>query len=190
MNPYPWKTVRRIIACQMPGDTRRFAVLGITAGSPEEARIALVEPDEATFEPGKPLGVTVVGATAIPGADGESVVPFRQVKPGVSSEIGSVAIAVRGTFFGGRTTVVPDASAGAGPVRLVAGIASSSLLGLMPVSSPGGPALSSDHDRGRRGTARRLRTDSPSRLRFGQDSPAVGRERTGPGGMARLAGTD
>lgn len=136
MNPYPWKTVRRIIACQMPGDTRRFAVLGITAGSPEEARIALVEPDEATFEPGKPLGVTVVGATAIPGADGESVVPVRQVKPGVSSEIGSVAIAVRGTFFGGRTTVVPDVSAGAGPVRLVAGIASSSLLGLMPASSP------------------------------------------------------
>lgn len=135
MNPHPEKTVREVIACQMPGDTRRFALLGITFDSPESSRVALVEPDEATFEPGKPLGVNVMGVSALPAADAERTFPVRQVRPGgATSDIGEVTLAMRGVFFGGRAVVRPAGPAG--PVRIAADGAASSLLGLMPEASP------------------------------------------------------
>lgn len=135
MNPHPEKAIREIIAYQMPEDTRHFALLGVTLVSPASSRVALVEPDEAVFGPGMPLGITVMGGSAVPGFDGERTVPVRQVSFGrVARDIGSVVLTTQGVFFGGRAVVHP--SGFAGPVRIAVGHARSSLLGLMPEPSP------------------------------------------------------
>lgn len=136
LNPHPEKKIRELIACQMPGDKRNFALLGVTFERPENSRIALVEPDEATFEPGKPLGVTVMEYAALPAAGTEQTVPVTlERKGGNSIRAGKVKLAVRGRFLGGRASVTPAGMPG--PVRITAGNAASSLLGLMPEPAAG-----------------------------------------------------
>lgn len=134
LNPHPEKKIREIIAYQMPGDRRSFALLGVTFEPPENSRVALVEPDEATFEPGKPLGVTVMEYNAVAAAtDTEKNVPVALKRGNSSVKIGDVKLAVRGNFSGGRAIVTPTGEAG--PVRIAAGNAESSLLGLLPERS-------------------------------------------------------
>ncbi|MDR1284372.1 MAG: hypothetical protein LBK99_26695 [Opitutaceae bacterium] len=183
LNPYPEKHVTRIIVSlpplpplqspgDTPGDTRQFAVLGITLTPPEKTVIGLVEPDRAVLAHGEKTGANVYlynnfskepEPESEPDPDPDAPAALFLRKPAAEEQLATITLARSGRFACGRAEFTPPAGTEwIGPARLVCGSAQSSLLGVMPPPPPpriaGGCAVAHaiHDDCRRRGTARRI----------------------------------
>ncbi|MGI5868550.1 MAG: hypothetical protein ACOX9C_03770 [Kiritimatiellia bacterium] len=139
VNPHPEKEIACIQAFQMPGDTRSYAIESIRPIPPEETVVALVEPERAAFDAGRPLAVNLYEYRAAPGARTNEVLPLHMEKsPDATDAVGAIQVSRSGRFGAGATAVTPTlARLDAGPVTLVAGGARSSRCSLMPPMAPG-----------------------------------------------------
>lgn len=135
LNPRPEKKIRSIIAYQMPGDTREFALVGITLRAPEKSVVALVEPDSAAISDGE-TGVNVYEYRSVPAASSVEQLTLEK-SAGATEKLGEVAITRNGALGGGRTVVgISSEKLDAGPAVFRAGDAVSSRISLMGKDSP------------------------------------------------------
>ena len=135
-NPSPEKKIKSLIAYQMPGDTRDFALCGITLEAPEHTVIGVVEPDRAAFADGAPLGLNVYEYRNVSAPSAE--VAMEMTKPAQRQTVGKVMINRFGHLGAGRLEITPSAKTlEVGPVQFAAGEVSGSRVSLMSKPQPG-----------------------------------------------------
>jgi len=134
-NPSPEKKIKSLIAYQMPGDPRDFALCGVTLEAPEHTVIGVVEPDRAAFAAGEPLGLNVYEYRSVPTPHAEA--DMEMVKTAQRRKVGRVTINRSGQLGAGRLELTPSAGPlDVGPVQFVAGDVISSRVSLMSKPQP------------------------------------------------------
>lgn len=135
-NPHPEKKIRSLIAYQMPGDTRQFALVALTLRRPEATVVGLAEPERAAIADGVPTGVNFYEYRAVASsADAEHPVEIVKSEP-VRQEAGLVVIHREGRLGAGHAVIAVDSSSlDAGPAVIAAGDLRSSRISLMGVPS-------------------------------------------------------
>lgn len=127
-NPYPEKRLKSIQVRLMSDDNREFALLAVTLCKPEWHSAGLIEPDSATFDSGRPLGLNVM----LWGRDIPLELPVEQRRRNSRLELGRTAVKQAGGLGFARLVICPETGEqGAGPVMFCAGPACSDKLGLM-----------------------------------------------------------
>ena len=139
LNPHPEKKVLALQAFLLIGDTRSYTVQSVRVRRPEETTVALVEPEEAAFEAGRPLTVRVYEYRACAAADGERApLVLRKSEAAPSVPVATVAFRREGRLGAACATFTPRGDVrDCGAVTLVCGAAQSSRCSLMPRPAPG-----------------------------------------------------
>lgn len=116
-----------------------FEVSSVEVVPPETTALGVIEAEEgATLTPGREETVDVMTYAAVPKTSGDEVEVFLEKRGGLRLPLGKVRMTRVGRLGWGDVRVrIPDDPQWTGPVRLVAGAAESSWLGLMPKVRPG-----------------------------------------------------
>ena len=131
VNPFPKKTVERIVLHRMPGSHAEFALLGLKKGG---RTLASIEPDDCALQPGKPLTGRVFAWSSTPAALPTGTHPLKLCRAAASVKVGEVTFVQKGEFSCAqfRFTIPTNAVFAAGDAWLEAAGIRSPRLGVLP----------------------------------------------------------